>query len=30
MASIRVSTPQRRDRLWLLNAFAVCERRDLG
>jgi hypothetical protein len=23
MASIRVSTPQRRDRLWLLNAFAV-------
>ena len=23
MASIRVSTPERRDRLWLLNAFAV-------
>ena len=23
MASIHVSTPQRRDRLWLLNAFAV-------
>ena len=23
MASIRVSTPQRRDRLWLLNAFAI-------
>jgi len=23
MASIRVSTPARRDRLWLLNAFAV-------
>jgi hypothetical protein len=23
MVSIRVSTPERRDRLWLLNAFAV-------
>jgi hypothetical protein len=23
LASIRVSTPERRDRLWLLNAFAV-------
>ena len=23
MASTRVSTPERRDRLWLLNAFAV-------
>ena len=23
MSSIRVSTPERRDRLWLLNAFAI-------
>jgi len=23
MGSLRVSTPERRDRLWLLNAFAV-------
>jgi hypothetical protein len=23
MAAVRVSTPERRDRLWLLNAFAV-------
>ena len=30
MASIRVSTPERRDRLWLLNAFAVVLREALG
>src|ERR1700741_930195 len=30
MASIRVSTPERRDRLWLLNAFAVVLLRLLG
>jgi hypothetical protein len=30
MASIRVSTPERRDRLWLLNAFAVVLLTSLG
>ena len=30
MASIRVSTPERRDRLWLLSAFAIALRTLLG